>query len=96
MLSDKCNLTMVMAMDLIFCCSMSCWPESFGYHRTYVECILCGVTSILLCVPLVFAAGEKGRFGGGIPFIIEIVHDFHSSCFGCIGSFQTVVDLYSV
>ena len=30
----------------------------------YIQCILHGLTSVLLCVPFIFADSEKCRFGG--------------------------------
>ena len=35
----------------------------FGIPQ-YVQCILHGLTSVLLCVPFIFADSEKCRFGG--------------------------------
>jgi len=35
----------------------------FGIPQ-YIQCILHGLTSVLLCVPFIFADSEKYRFGG--------------------------------
>ena len=63
----------------------------------YVECILHGLTSVLLCVPFIFADSEKCQFGDNtrwLPFITEIVCICHSGYFDSRGTFQTVLDLY--
>ena len=62
----------------------------FGITQ-YIQCILHGLTSVLLCVPFIFADREKCQFGGStrwFPFITEIVHIFHSGYFGYSGAFR--------
>ena len=42
----------------------------------YVQCILHGLTSVLLCVPFIFVDRERCRFGAStrwLPFEMEIV-----------------------
>jgi len=63
----------------------------------YIKHILHGLTGVLLCVPFIFAHRKSVDFVVGtrwLPFIMEIVRDFHSGYFDCSSSFQTVVDLY--
>ena len=61
----------------------------------YVQCILHGLTSVLLCVPFMYADSERCRFGGSarwFPFTTEIIRIFHSGYFDCRGAFQIVLD----
>ena len=97
-LSDKCNSITTKATSLIFSLFdvASAWEVPFGIPQ-YVQCILHGLTSVLFCVPFIFVDSEKCRFGNStrwLPFLMEIVHIFHSGCFGCRGAFQIVLDLY--
>ena len=67
--SDKCNSIMAKAIGLIF--SMfnvaSAREVPFGIPQ-YIQCILHGLTSVLLCVPFIFADSEKCRFAhDGFP-----------------------------
>ena len=63
--SDKHNSIMAKAMGLIFSLFDVALAQEvpFGIPQ-YVQCILHGLTSVLLCVPLIFADSEKCRFGG--------------------------------
>ena len=62
---DKCNLIMAKATGLIFSMfDVSLAQEvPFGIPQ-YIQCILHRLTSVLLCVPFIFADSEKCRFGG--------------------------------
>ena len=96
--SDKRNLITAKATDLIFSLFdvASAREVPFGIPQ-YIQCILHGLTSVLLCVSFIFAGSEKCRFGGStwwLPFITEIVCIFHSGYFAYRGAFQTVLDLY--
>ena len=57
--SDKCNSIMAKATGLIFSLFgiTSAWEYLFGILQ-YVQCILHGLTSVLLCVPFIFANSE--------------------------------------
>ena len=63
--SDKCNLITAKVAGLIFSLFdvASAREVPFGIPQ-YVQCILHGLTSVLLCVPFIFADSEKCRFGG--------------------------------
>ena len=63
--SDKCNSITAKAMDLIFSLFDVALSREvpFGIPQ-YVHGILHGLTSVLLCVPFIFADNEKCRFGG--------------------------------
>jgi len=65
MSSDKHNLIMANAMSLTFSFIDvgSVQDVPFGIPQ-YIKCILLGQTSVLLCVPFIFADSEKCRFGG--------------------------------
>ena len=60
MASDKRNSIMAKAMGLIFSLFdvTSAQQVPFGIPQ-YVQCILHGLTSVLLCVPFIFANSEK-------------------------------------
>ena len=60
MASDKRNSMMAKAMGLIFSLFdvTSAQQVPFGIPQ-YVQCILHGLTSVLLCVPFIFADSEK-------------------------------------
>jgi len=53
----------------------------------FVQCILRGVTSALLCVPYIFAHHEKCWGKWWLPFVTEIIHNFYSSYLDCRSSF---------
>ena len=63
--SDKYNSITAKAMGLIFSLFdvASAREVPFGIPQ-YVQCIIHGLTSVLLCVPFIFADSEKCRFGG--------------------------------
>ena len=63
--SDQHNSIMVKATSLIFSLFdvASAQEVPFGIPQ-YVQCILRGLTSVLLCVPFIFADSEKHKFGG--------------------------------
>ena len=63
--SDKHNSIMAKATGLISSLFdvASVQQVPFGIPQ-YVKCILHGLTSVLLCVPFIFADSEKCRFGG--------------------------------
>ena len=69
----------------------------FGMPQ-YVQCILHGLTSDLLCVPFNFADSESVDLVVAhdveLPFITEIVRIFRSGHFHSRGAFQTVLDSY--
>jgi len=58
--SDQCNSIMAKATGLIFSLFdvASAREVPFGIPQ-YVQCILQGLTSILLCVQFIFADSEK-------------------------------------
>ena len=87
MLSDKCNLIMAKATGLIF----SLFGVALAGHvpfgtLQYIQCILHGLTSVLLCVPFIFADSKKCDLAV-VPFITKIVRIFHSAYFDCSGAF---------
>ena len=63
--SDKRNLIAAKATGLIFSLFgvALALQVPFGIPQ-YVQCILHGLTSVLLCVPFIFADSKKCRFGG--------------------------------
>ena len=63
--SDKCDSITAKAMGLIVSLFdiASAQQMPFGIPQ-YVQRILHGLTSVLLCVPFIFADSEKCRFGG--------------------------------
>ena len=63
--SDKRNSITVKTTGLSFSLFdvASAQQVPFGILQ-YVQCILHGLTSVLLCVPFIFADSEKCRFGG--------------------------------
>ena len=63
MLSDKRNSIMAKVTGFIYSLFdvASARQVPFGIPQ-YVQCILHGVSSILLCVPFIFADSEKHRF----------------------------------
>ena len=58
--SDKCDSITAKATGLIFLLFdvASARQVPFGIPQ-YVQCILHGLTSVLLCVPFIFADNEK-------------------------------------
>ena len=62
--SDKCNLITAQSTGLIFSLFdiVLARQVHFGILQ-YVQRILHGLTSVLLCVPFIFADSEKCRFG---------------------------------
>ena len=96
--SDKRNLIMAKATGLIFSLFdvASAREVLFGIPH-YVQCILHGLTSVLLCVPFIFADSKKYRFGDStlwLFFIMEIVRICHSGYIDSRSAFQTVLDSY--
>ena len=65
MLSDKRNSITAKGTGLIFSLFdvTSAREVPFGIPQ-YLQCILHGLTSVLLCVPFIFADSEKCQFGG--------------------------------
>ena len=65
--SDKHNLITAKTMGLIFSLFdvASAQEVPFGI-RQYVQHILHGLTSVLLCVPFIFADSERYRFGSSM------------------------------
>ena len=65
--SDKGNSITVKATGLIFSLFdiALALQVPFGILQ-YVQCILHGLTSVLLCVPFIFADRERCRFGGSM------------------------------
>ena len=65
--SDKRNSKTAKATGLIFSLfDVASAPEMpFGILQ-YVQCILHGLTSVLLCVPFIFADSERCRFGSSM------------------------------
>ena len=63
--SDKCNLITDKATDLIFSLFDVASAQEVPFSiLQYVQRILHGLTSVLVCVPFIFADSEKCRFGG--------------------------------
>ena len=96
--SGKCNSITTKATGLIFSLFDVALARQvpFGIPQ-YVQCIIHGLTSVLLCVPFIFADSEKCRFGDSmlwLSFVMEIVRICHSGYFDIRGAFQTVLDLY--
>ena len=58
--SDKHNLITAKATSLTFSLFDVAWAQEvpFGIPQ-YVQCVLHGLTSVLLCVPFIFADSEK-------------------------------------
>ena len=78
--SDKYNSIMAKATGLIYSLFdvASAQEVPFGILQ-YVQRILHGLTSVLLCVPFIFTDSKKCRFGSSmwwLPFIMEIVRIF--------------------
>ena len=67
MSSDKRNLITAKATGLIFSLfDIALAPEvPFGMPQ-YIQCTIHGLTSVLLCVPFIFADSEKCRFGASM------------------------------
>ena len=64
MRSGKCNSITAKVTGLIFSLFdvASARQVTFGTLQ-YVQCILHGLTSVLFCVPFIFADSEKCQFG---------------------------------
>ena len=97
--SDKCNSITAKATGLIFSLFDVTFAQEVPYGiPQYVQCILHGLTSVLLCVPFIFVDSESANLAVvstlWLPFVMEIVHIFHSGYFDCRGASQTVLDLY--
>ena len=62
--SDKCNLITAKVTGLIFSLFNVALAQEvpFGIPQ-YIQCILHGLTSVLLCVPFIFADSEKCQLG---------------------------------
>ena len=62
--SDKCNSITAKATGLIFSLFdvASARQVPFGIPQ-YIQCILHGLISVLLCVPFIFADSKKCRLG---------------------------------
>ena len=88
--SDKRNSIMAKAMGLMFSMfNVTCSREvPYGIPQ-YVQCILHGLSNVLLCVPYTLADSKRCRFGGNMwfHFVTEIIHIFHSGYFDCRGAF---------
>ena len=93
--SDKRNSITAKATGLIFSLFdvTSSRQVPFGIPQ-YVQCILHGVTSVLLCVPFIFADSENVNLVMASLHITEIVRTFHSGYFDNRGACQTVLDSY--
>jgi len=94
--SDQHNSTMAKNRDLIFSLLDVISAREVPFEAPlFIKCTLHGLTSTLLCVPIIFAHHEKCQFCGthvmDSIFITEIVCNFHSGYFDGRGSFQTVV-----
>jgi len=72
----------------------SAWEVPFGV-LLFIQCILHGLTSALHSSSLLTIKSVNFVVHTWwLLFVMEIVCNFHSGCFDCRGSFQTVVDLY--
>jgi len=68
----------------------------FGIPQ-YVQCILQGLTSVLLCIPFIFTDSESVDLVvacDGFLCVMKIVHIFHGGYLDYSGDFQTVLDSY--
>ena len=97
MLSNKRNSITAWATGLIFSLFnfTSAQEVSFGILQ-YIQFIIHGLTSILLCVPFTFADSERCQFGGTCDglCVTEIVCNFHSGYFDYRDDCRKVLDLY--
>ena len=65
--SDKCNSITAKATCLIFSLfDVASAREVLLGIPQYVQCILHGLTSVLLCVPFIFADSKMCQFGSSI------------------------------
>jgi len=63
--SELCNSTMAKAMGLNFSLFDVTQAQEVPFGiPLYTQCILHGLTSALICVPIIFAHREKCRFCG--------------------------------
>ena len=93
--SDKHNSITAKATGLIFFTLFdvaSAREMPFGIPQ-YVQHVLHGLTSVLLCASLLTA--KSVELVVALPFVMEVVRIFHSSYFDCRGAFRTVLDSYS-
>ena len=68
----------------------------FGIPQ-YVQCILHGLTTVLFCVPFIFAEIESVDLvvaHDGFLCIMEIIRILHSGYFDHRCAYQSVLDLY--
>jgi len=91
--SDKDNLLTAKTTGLFFHYSTLLQPERclVVYCSTYNAFFSELYTSVLLCVPFIFADSERCRFGstcGGFLCLTEIVYIFHSDYFYYRGAFR--------
>ena len=61
--SDKHNSIMAKAMGLILFTVQHCCSRTRPFWQ-YVQCILHELTSVLLCIPFIFADSDRCQFGG--------------------------------
>jgi len=96
--SDKCDSTMARVMGLIFCCSTSFQPERciLPYRcvcNTYNEFFMdLPIPSFVSHSSLLTTKSVADTWW--LPFIAQIIRNFHSGYFACRNSFQRVVDSY--
>ena len=89
---------MAKATGLIFSLFNIAWYREvpFGIPQ-YIQCILHGLTGVLLSVPFIFTDSEKCQFSGSmcwLPFETEIIRIIHSDYFDYKFTFRTVLDSY--
>ena len=92
---DKCNSITAKAMGLIISLFDATLAQEvpFGIPQ-YVQCVLHGLTSVLLCVPYIITDRKSVDLAvacNGFPSVTEIIHIFHSDYFDCGGAFRTVL-----
>ena len=96
--SDKRNSITTKATGLIFSLFdvASARQVPFGTPQ-YIQCILHGLTSVLLCVPFFFADREGinlARARDGLPSKWKLSVFFIMAILICRSAFQTVLDSY--
>ena len=63
--SDKRNLITDKAIGLIFSLFDVASAQEVPFDMPqFIQCILHGLTSVLLCVPFIFSGSKKCQFGG--------------------------------
>jgi len=96
--SDQCNSIMARATGLIFSLFDVTSAREVPFDiLQYVQCILQGLTSVLLCIPSIFAHSESINLviaGNGFLCVTEIVRFSHSDYLDYSGVFQTVLGSY--